>query len=179
MAISVFAFDDVAFERRLAETISWCASRARGDEPRRSLRSESLSPSVLAVNRASCVRSVVASRSGLVRDVGQRLVGRPSLLGGRLLVYFPDADLADGAAEVQSRGFFDVHNVPPWDTWIALARETGTRADASYGEYIVAWVPPALLELAQAGISVNPEECIAWLDDADVSAREELGSFLR
>jgi hypothetical protein len=48
----------------------------------------------------------------------QAITGRVSLLGGRLMVYFPDAALADGAAEVQSRGFFDVHNTPPWDTWI-------------------------------------------------------------
>jgi hypothetical protein len=100
-----------------------------------------------------------------------------SLIGGRLLVYFPDADLADGAAEVQSRGFFDVHNVPPWDTWIALA-DDGAAADVSYRQYVVTWVPSNLVTLAAAGIEVNPEECIAWLEDAAVHARDELRHLL-
>jgi hypothetical protein len=35
-------------------------------------------------------------------------------------------------------------------------------------------VPPTFLDLAQAGIEVNPEECIRWLDDTDVPLRAEL-----
>jgi hypothetical protein len=104
---------------------------------------------------------------------------RASLLGGRLLVYFPDADLADGAAEAESRGFFDVHNAPPWDTWIALADDRLRVADVSYQQYVLAWVPPDLVACAAAGIDVNPEECIAWLEKADVGARDELPHLLR
>lgn len=100
-----------------------------------------------------------------------------SLTGGRLLVYFPDANLADGAAEVESRGFFDVDNAPPWDTWIALADE-GPDADISWRQYVVAWVPPSLLPCAADGIAVNPEECIAWLDERAVRARDELRPLL-
>lgn len=104
--------------------------------------------------------------------------GNESLLGGRLLVYFPDADLADGAAESVSGGFFDVHNVPPWDTWIALAEDQNGPAP-SYAQYVVSWVPQGLVACAQEGIDVNPEECIVWLDDAAVAAREELRHLLR
>jgi hypothetical protein len=85
------------------------------------------------------------------------------------LVYFPDDDLADGAAEAESEGFFDVHNAPPWDTWVAMVED---EASGQPRPYLLSWVPPAFLELAQAGISVNPEECIRWLDDADVAMRQ-------
>lgn len=88
-------------------------------------------------------------------------------------MYFPDADLADGAAEIQSRGFFDLHNVPPWDTWIALA-DDGPNADVSHGQYVVCWVPPSLVTWANEGIEVNPEQCIVWLEDVEVRARYEL-----
>jgi hypothetical protein len=34
-------------------------------------------------------------------------------------------------------------------------------------DFLVAWVPPAFIELANGGIEVNPEECIVWLDTLD------------
>lgn len=33
--------------------------------------------------------------------------------------------------------------------------------------YLVSWVPPELIPLAQAGIVVNPESCIEWLADRE------------
>jgi hypothetical protein len=90
------------------------------------------------------------------------------LADGRLLVYFPNADLCDGAAEAVSNGFFDVYNTPPSGTWVAFVSEPEVK-DISYSEYLIAWIPPALIELAAAGIMVNPEECIKWLDESAVS----------
>jgi hypothetical protein len=174
---SVFTFDNVPFEQRLAETIAWCVQRIRETDPKQALRSQEISPQLLAQDRAVLVRSVAEWRSHRMRDVAAA-VDRESLHGGRLLVYFPDADLFDGAAEVASRGFFDVHNAPPWDTWIALAEDPREVA-VSYRQYLVAWVPPELVARAHGGIMVNPEECIAWLDDADVGARRELERLSR
>jgi len=93
-----------------------------------------------------------------------------SLEGGRLVVYFPDADLCDGAAEVESRGYFDVHNCPPWGTWVGFFSE-GPSTHECYANYLVSWVPPEFLELVSGAIHVNPEECIVWLDDSDVALR--------
>jgi len=90
------------------------------------------------------------------------------LEGGRLLVYFPDLDLADGAAEAESRGYFDVNNAPPWDTWIALVLDAVGNAKSPY---LVSWVPEEFLDAAQRGIDVNPEQCILWIEDADVQLR--------
>lgn len=176
MSRSVFTFDKVPFERRLAETIAWCAPRARADDPKQSLRSEELCPSLLERDRSSALQSVAGYRGNRFGEL-PAMKGSASLIGGRLLVYFPDADLADGAAEVQSRGFFDVHNVPPWDTWIALA-DDGPGSNVSYRQYVVCWVPPTLVTSAAAGIEVNPEECIAWLEHAAVRARDELRHLL-
>jgi hypothetical protein len=174
----VFLFDDVPFERRLAETIAWCAARVSADDPKQSLRSEALCPNVLAPDRADMVRSVATCRARSVRDTAD-VSHRESLRGGRLLIYFPDANLADGAAEVQSRGFFDMHNVPAWDTWVALADDRPEVADPYFQQYVVAWVPPELVEAANAGINVNPEECISWLDSSRAVARRELERLLR
>jgi len=88
---------------------------------------------------------------------------------GRLLVYFPDADLTDGAAAAESLDFFDIYNAPPWGTWVGYFEQGGR--DPSYANYLVSWVPEALVQFADAGIKVNPEECIKWLDQATVEVR--------
>ena len=88
-------------------------------------------------------------------------------------MYFPDADLCDGAAEAESRGFFDAFNTPPWGTWAAFVSEE-KYANRSYANYLVAWVPPVFLEDAASGVVVNPEQCIQWLDESDVALVELL-----
>jgi hypothetical protein len=97
--------------------------------------------------RVEVVRSVIAKRAEVLL-----LTEHPTdLNAGKLLLYSPDENLADGAARYASRGFFDDDNVPPWDTWVAFSDDT-----------LLTWVPPQLLELAQRGIDVNPECCIRW-----------------
>jgi hypothetical protein len=95
------------------------------------------------------VVEVIAKRSRLTAEM---FTGKATPdVGGRLLLYSPSENLACGAAEASSNGFFDVNNVPPWDIWVDFSDGT-----------LVSWVPPALLDVAQMGIYVNPEECIRW-----------------
>ena len=86
-----------------------------------------------------------------------------------MLGYVPDDNLADCAAEAETRGYFDCDNVPPWDTWVGYVHE------AERSQYLISWVPPCFLQLAGRGIEVNPEECIWWLADKD----KELARWLR
>jgi hypothetical protein len=101
------------------------------------------------------------------------------LAGGRLLLFAPDETLSDGAAEVLSTGFFDADNVPPWDTWVDYIEDAPTTEQhATTASYLVCWVPPFLIEAADAGIWANPEECIEWLADRDTPfarALQEVG----
>jgi len=84
--------------------------------------------------------------------------------GGKLLVYGPDEELSDGAAEEETKGFFDVANCPPWDTWVAFIEELHP-APGGRIAYLISWVPPQFLESVSRGIYVNPEQCIRWLED--------------
>ena len=84
-------------------------------------------------------------------------------------MYYPDAELSDGAAEVASHEFFDTYNAPPWGTWVGYFEDPN--GNESYGSYLVAWVPAELMWRASAGVDVNPEECIAWLDESAVGVR--------
>jgi hypothetical protein len=98
---------------------------------------------------AQAVTEVVARRSRLTPETPAEW--RHISVGGRLLLYSPSENLACGAAEASSNGFFDVNNVPPWDIWIEFSEGT-----------LVSWVTPGLLDIAQMGIYANPEECIRW-----------------
>jgi hypothetical protein len=131
---------------------------------RRQLRSEALRPfaSSLAqsgVDRAAIVEQVMEVGSQILQHSERYSESRSSEShGGRLLLYAPEENLACGAAEYSSLGFFDVDNVPPWDTWMLML-----------GKYLVLWVPPQLIRLVQEGLDVNPEQCILWADDPSVS----------
>jgi len=148
--------------RRITDTKQWQQAMALLKQIRdslgpmdRKLRSPELKPS-FGFDKfgddalwAKAVAEVVAKRARLM--AGSPSEFRNTNVGGRLLLYTPSENLACGAAEVSSNGFFDVNNVPPWDIWLDFSEGT-----------LVSWVPPALLDVAQMGIYVNPEECIRW-----------------
>lgn len=164
--------DRVEFALRLAQVIAWCEPRGSIDDPACSLRSQELRPRVLEENRESIVRMVHSSRAYRreVRDA-QPVARADDLKGGRLLIYYPDEDLADGAAEAETRGFFDGDDAPPWDTWVALFRDAET---SQWADYLVSWVPAAFVELVQRGIDVAMVECIGWLDETNVAVASHL-----
>jgi hypothetical protein len=160
-----------AFRRRLAQTVAWCLEHADPADPRNSLRSDDTRPRTLEQNYFDAVSTVVSRRWPWNR--ADPAAVEPMLAGGRLLVYYPDADLCDGAAEVESGGFFDLFNAPPWETWVAFASDNAA-SNQSYASYLIAYAPRVFLDRCSAGIEVNPEECIKWIDDADVAFRDLL-----
>ncbi|WP_394829583.1 hypothetical protein [Pendulispora albinea] len=161
---------------RILETARWCATRADPNDPLWSLRSPELRPPRIAyIPRNDSyppsfrsnelwfgapaddpIDAILEQLARMRRDLlAHRSAARPA---GRLLVYEPGANLADGAAARESSGFFDVDNAPPWDTWIAAVHTNGDPRRGDY--YLLAWVPAALDPHAQRGIEVNPEACI-------------------
>jgi len=115
--------DTTHFDQRLSETVAWCCDHAVASDPNHSLRYESLYPSILSETRADVVLSVLMYRGEWLKQQRCKPITKDrDLRQGRLLCYFPDANLADGAAQVASEGFFDINNIPPWDTWVGLYR---------------------------------------------------------
>jgi hypothetical protein len=128
-------------------------------EPSAQLRSTALDPAAFGAEsfRGECrniptrdaVEKLVRLRAELMPS---RTVANDS--EGKLLLFTPQDSLSDGAATVASEGFFDVDNVPAWDTWIYFD-----------GQRLLSWVPAQLISRVQSGIDVNPEGCIGWADD--------------
>jgi hypothetical protein len=160
--------DDVAFATRIGQAIAWCEPRLDIVAVSSSLRTDRLRPRILEIDRATIIRLVAhqrafdaTTRSALAVQTAE------DLHGGRLLVYFPDFELADGTAEAETSGFFDVNDAPPWDTWIGLFSDPELTGAGEATVYLVSWVPAALISVVQKGLNVSMTECIAWLEQTD------------
>jgi len=150
--------------RKIQDTTQWnCAQQIFAEilnsfgPVQTAMRSSQLSPGLLTSNMSAqdwseVVAQVGAKRSQLLDRVPEYEQGNYAN-AGRLLLYWPENNLAGGAAQASSGGFFNVDNVPPWDIWVTYE-----------GRVLISWVPPGLIELAQMGIDVNPENCIQWID---------------
>src|SRR5262249_10082923 len=153
--------DQRKFIEQLTQAIAWCREAGSLLQPRTSLRTCKCEPNDLE-SQSLQVFSVSLERSRRLRASGQHhLPPVTDRCGGRLSAYFPDDNLFDGVAEPESRGFFDVCNIPPYDTWVwmvrnmrAFAYADGARGEME-GNYLVAWVPPDFIQLASSGIDVN------------------------
>jgi hypothetical protein len=124
-------------------------------------------------DRPAAVEELAHARARRLAAGDRSVSSAVDLAGGRLVVYFPDANLFDGSAELESRGFFDGDNMPPWDTWVAYV-DDGADQTRSYDSYLVSWVPPTLLDLADGAVAVNPEQCIVWAEDLGAPFRRQL-----
>lgn len=172
--LDAFSIPDTILFSRLADTIAWCNQLLTNA----AMRSKELSPRLLHEGRDDIVCSLGSSRHWRVREMHHHpATSFPDLRGGRLMVYFPDGDLSDGAAEQETDGFFDVYNTPPWDTWVSYFNN---RRPELHGcdRYLLAYIPQQFVQWVDNGIIVNPEECILWLADADVKLRSRLAAFL-
>lgn len=159
---------------RLAETVAWCDSLMSLAD----LRSKTLRPSLFHDGPDYLVRDLGQSRQFQLRYRKMHVRYEPPVVAtGRLMLYFPDENLADGYAEAVSGGFFDADNVPAYDTWVSiLTDENHPRQSAR--RYLLCYVPAYLIDVADAGIEGNPEECIVWLDQSDCSIRRRGGALL-
>lgn len=158
----------LAAKNELRETQSWCAAKADLAQPQKCLRTEQLRPSLLEPTRLAAVDNVRRSRSSALKcgKVSNDLQAETANADGRLIAYFPDLDLSCGIAEMETQGYFDIHNTPPWDSWVAILHTPNIRYHPAMS--LIAWVPPAFVSLVDAGIDLIPESCVMWLDDCTV-----------
>jgi hypothetical protein len=167
-------YEENSFRKSLAETIAWCTTHGSLDSAELSLRAFQPVYEPL-ISRWEQVLTVIKQRADqLHREGFVDLAPAVNLGTGRLMAYFPNGNLADGAAAASSDFFFDYNNCPPPDTWvwwsdiIYPSNSSGSQVDGFGNDFLIAWCPPMFLELANNGIKVNPEECICWLDALDI-----------
>lgn len=162
--------DDELLCARIAEAVVWCDALGSSED----LRSGALRPSLFHDGIDDLVRDLGRNRQRELH--ARKLPVRPALqvvAPGKFMLYFPDENLADGFAEAISGGFFDVDNVPAEDTWVSFFSEDGYPGQPTR-RYLLCYVPELLIDAADAGIDGNPESCIIWLEQSDVSIRRRV-----
>jgi hypothetical protein len=82
---------------------------------------------------------------------------------GALIYFEPALSMYDGAAMMGSGGFFDVENFPPADTWIAYVSKS--ESGKTNSGFLLSWVPEELVDLADAGVRVEPSGSLRWADE--------------
>ena len=167
--------DDASFFLRVAQTASWCLARSPTELNKDSFRSDQLRPRILERDRTSVVQGVLSTRAfdPIVRDA-RAAQTHADLRGGRLLVCFPDAEIADGAAEAETNGFFDSNDAPPWDTWVGLFADPDPEHQDAFAVYLVAWVAAPFIDAVQRGIETSVLDNIAWLEATKTGLAERL-----
>jgi len=160
---------------RVAETVIWC----EGSPDTEGYRAKALRPSVFHDGPDDVVCSVGSARQREMHHKKLTIPSRaPVIAPGRFMVYFPDENLCDGYAELVSKGFFDVDNLPAHDTWVSFFDEE-RRPERGSRRHLLCYVPVAAIEAASAGIEGNPEQCIVWLEHSDVAIRRRVEAFVR
>ncbi len=169
------------FRRCLAEASAWC-SEAKGN-----MRTPALQPPHLCwvsrfgrsrttPERQAIVNTLANARTRLlVERLKTPQTSARASAAGKLLVFYPDATLFDGAAQGECADIFDVENIPAWDTWVYFVEEPSNGLpDSSYGSYLLSWVPPPFVDRVDWGIRVNPEQCLCWATDFDTTFTRRL-----
>jgi hypothetical protein len=159
-----------AILRAVLETVTWYSSRQFSGKP---FRSPELNPCAILdipdfshssevgawiekkrVRYGQAISWINETRSTLLKREGIEASNAIYALSEiKLLLYEPLETVSDGAAEAASRGFYDLEDAPPWDTWFLYEDHA-----------IFCCVPEFAVGRAQAGIDANPVDCIHWAE---------------
>jgi hypothetical protein len=138
-----------------------------------SIRSETLEPPALGSGRGGeliselhasrttareAVSFICERRREALSQRGITVAQRSDLGGGRVLSTNFDSDQC-GAATAPSRGFFDLYDVPPWDTWFHHDYNDELTSGRVY-----CWVPHDLMPWAQRGLDCIPIHHMRWIE---------------
>ncbi len=165
------------FQLRLTQTIAWCSSRINPEEPATCLRSFDLRPpgswllSRLDLSWEYIVNAVAQERGQWLHNFGELPIG---LQSGRLLMATSITDgTEDGATEVETQGFFDIEDLPPWDTWLCYLPGDPSNPRYRHG-CLVSWVPCEFIEVVEAGMEADCMDCLRWADNEDTTFTRQL-----
>lgn len=165
--------DDEHLRARLGETVAWCDGLTSLSD----FRSDALRPNLFHDGPNDLVRDLGQSRQHALRHRKQQVRHEaPIVAGGRFMLYFPDQNLSDGYSAEVSGGFFDVQNLPPYDTWVSFFVEQD-HPQPSARRYLLCYIPAPFVEAADAGIEGNAESCIVWLEQSDASIRRRVAAL--
>jgi len=159
------------FRGRMGEAVAWSMPHAAGgDDPVYALRSEAMKPysaDTLSLsdldteNQVAAINLLLNKRSQLI-ELEQLTIMMPTrkLSGGQLVLYLPES--TENIDPVD--GLFSVDGTPPWGTWVfgGLAKIVTPSETLPAQVYLIAWIPPVFLDLAEEGVETH--SALHWIE---------------
>ena len=157
------------FRSSLFEAIAWRSTRNTAGIAERDFRSPELRPGDPFRDWAATTNLLIRHRREILFSNSVNIPNQLDLSSGGLLLFDPGQSLSDGAAQVESNGFFDADNIPPWDLWIAYIEEPKQQLNSwtRFDSFLLCWIPQALSEMVDHSLAVNPERCLEWARNVD------------
>lgn len=85
-------------------------------------------------------------------------------LSGRLLLADFEITNHNEATEIESNGFFDWADNPPWDLWLGV-----------YQNQLLSWIPPQFVETVERSMLVECMDMFRWMNLAEIGLETSLG----
>jgi len=160
-------------ELHLRQTAAWCLHAVDHDDLGASTRTEAIRPDLFvdcdhltrleAIHNATgtlhrAVQQICERRASLIKKLRLKLpTADYCSVAGRLFGTDFDTDSCEAATDV-SNGFFDLSDIPGWDTWFAYEPHDGIQARV-YG-----WIPNEIAAPVGRGIWAIPVESVWWVN---------------
>lgn len=149
-------------KKRIIETVTWM-TKINPDYERNFFRTNVIKPkkSIFSDSNLNIktVQNVIKKRRKALKNTKLLLLGEVQKLG-KIIFANPTESITDGAAQDYSKGYFDVYEFPPWDTWIGVSDEFEISKN-----YILAWVPNSWLNYVYSGKEVSLMDNICWFNE--------------
>lgn len=171
------------FKKRLSETIAWCNEHIVPEDPVGSLRTKGLRPPGLKlchrfnIDLHDVVQAIADERASSLQYWLKTHSLPAGLANGHLLICTSAQEsIPDGAVTELSKGFYDDDDMPPWDTWLCYLYDDEILSNGKIYrcEYLVSWVPPEFIDLANIGVEKHFLDCMTWATDADTPFTRQL-----
>lgn len=151
----------------IKETIVWAAPRVDTKNLRWGLRSRELRPDADFYdsmnpgffNQSSYIRQVATKRSAILGSQSTST----SIYGHLLLVDYKITNHNE-ATEIETNGFFDWADNPPWDLWIG-----------EYNSQLLVWIPQELVDVVRRGIDVECMGMFQWVGLHELNLETAVG----
>ena len=168
-------FDIRLFQEQLEEAMIWCSRQLSISNEANALRT--LLPRPERLHRMDETGELGAFAERVFKERKRRLdpnrnlpiLDKINLQGGSLVVFLADHACAwDGIAEIESRGYFDYFEYPPWDSWVYFVSRNDMEVAGSKkaSTHLIAWVPPQFTNPVEVAIPQNNDYALMTLKDA-------------
>lgn len=154
--------DENRFENALSVTKIWCALNFDKTNLSGSLRPLSLMPTIdiRSPNVGDKSKAEEVDRLNSIKANSIAVDASDVGTHGRILVFYPELSLGDGFVGMESQGFIDEDERPPWGTWFYFLSQSNN----DDGPALFSWVPEEVVAIIDRALKADQYDCLRWYE---------------